>query len=441
MKARIKRVFLQLKKFNWSLWIALCVLALFPSLYQTIRTSLASIHASSEGIDIIGQMEWYDLIDETVKAFLVVPLYSLLNKIRNENQENLSMAVFKTMVIVFFSYFIFSLGTFFYGAYLIRFMNPGEVDIAAISAYLGLETIAFMIGIIPSFFNVVFVVNKKAKNVYLFVVIHASMGVIADFMLIPTLGVNGVACSNIITNVILSVLGFVILYLERLIRFSWFKKEDGKIITSWIKVGFFSGAQQLIDNVIYALMIGRMVNMVANQGNYWVANNFIYGWLLIPVFSLSEIMKADEQDEYAKDRRLGYCFLVISFVIVWAISIPLWNPFLEHIEKLSNHDAIFLILLKLVPFYLAYSLATIPDSIFISRGKTYLNTINSLFVNFLYYGIWFALYLLKAIDFTMDIIILMFGFGMVFHLLISWIEQYVLDNKEAKMAAIKKNDN
>ena len=164
MKTRIKRAFLQLKTFNWSLWIALCVLALFPALYQTIRTALASIHTSTEGIDIIGQMEWYDLIDETIKAFLIVPLYSLLNKVSKENQENLPKMVFKAMIIVFFFYFLFSLGTFFYGTHLICFMNPNEVDVATISTYLGLETIAFMIGIIPSFFNVVFVVNKKTKK-------------------------------------------------------------------------------------------------------------------------------------------------------------------------------------------------------------------------------------------------------------------------------------
>lgn len=93
-----------------------------------------------------------------------------------------------------------------------------------------------------------------------------------------------------------------------------------------------------------------------------------------------------------------------------------------NVEKLENGDYIFIILIKLVPFYNAYTLCIIPDSIFIGKGKTYFNTINSLLVNFLYYGIWFILYKVNAITFSIDIIIYMFGFGMVFHMVISFIE-------------------
>ena len=40
-----------------------------------------------------------------------------------------------------------------------------------------------------------------------------------------------------------------------------------------------------------------------------------------------------------------------------------------------------------------------------------------------YYGIFFILYLTNTITFTMDVIILMFGFGMVVHLAVSLIEE------------------
>lgn len=30
-------------------------------------------------------------------------------------------------------------------------------------------------------------------------------------------------------------------------------------------------------------MISRMVNVVGEQGTYWVANNFIWSWLLLPI--------------------------------------------------------------------------------------------------------------------------------------------------------------
>ena len=52
-----------------------------------------------------------------------------------------------------------------------------------------MKTIAFMIGIIPTFFNVIFVTINKAKNVYIFLIIQAILGIIGDFVLIPNLSI------------------------------------------------------------------------------------------------------------------------------------------------------------------------------------------------------------------------------------------------------------
>lgn len=429
MISKAKDAFKNLKFFKWSLWLSLCALALVPAIYQSIRTFLISMNTSASGIDIIAQMEWYDLIDETIKAFLIIPLYSILNRNFKNDKEKGASFVFGSLLVVFVLYFIFNVGIFIYGNSLISFMNPQEKDVSAISLYLKLETIAFIIGIIPSFFNVVFVVAEKPKNVYVFMGIQVILGIIADFLLIPSIGANGIAVSNMITNSVLTIAGFIVLRLEKLIRLSVFKKGDGKEYLSWFKIGMFSGAQQFIDNIVYALMIGKMVNIVSEQGNYWVANNFIWGWLLIPVTALAEIIKTDCKEEDVAIIRSNYYLISLLIFITWTLTLPAWKPFLAYAEKLENAEHIFEILLKLVPFYIAYTLCLIPDSIFIGKGRTYLNAINSVLVNFVYYGIWFALYKMNSITFTIDTIILMFGFGMVLHMIISFIEQRWYDKR------------
>lgn len=424
----IKNWFNNLKSFRWKMWIALCALALVPAIYQAIRTAIAVSNSSISGIDIIGQMEWYDLIDETLKALLIVSLYSILSKIYKEDNKNFSRFTFIAMLIVFSFYFIYNIGVFFYGTSLIKSMNPSEVNISAIKEYLELETIAFMIGILPSFFNVIFVTINKAKNVYIFLVIQAILGIIGDFILIHNLGVNGIAINNIITNSLLAVVGFVILFIEKQITPSWFNKIDSALLLNWYKIGLFSGLQQFIDNIVYAIMISRMVNLVSEAGNYWVANNFIWGWLLIPISSLAEIIKSDYKEE-KNTKRSNYYMIVTFSIIIWIISIPLWKPFLKNIEQLDNYQDIYSIIIKLWPFYIAYALCIIPDSIFIAKGKTYYNTINSILVNFVYYGIWFILYITNSIQFDMLTIIMMFGFGMVFHLIISMVEMWWMDRE------------
>lgn len=264
----MKERFKQLKSFNWRLFTALCALALIPAIYQTIKTFIISSNDQNAVFDIIGQMEWFDLINETLKAFLIIPLYSVLNKIFNNDRENFACHIFKTGILTFIIYFVFSIGILIYGIVLIKAMNPIEIDNATTNAYLQLETIAFMIGIIVSFINVVFVVVGKDKNVYIFLAIQTILSTIVDFALIPNLGVYGIAVSNIIVNAVLAISSFAILYVQKYVKLCLFHRKDLPVLKEWCKVGIFSGLQQFIDNFIYAIMICKMVNMVSEQGNY-----------------------------------------------------------------------------------------------------------------------------------------------------------------------------
>ncbi len=356
---------------------------------------------------------------------MIVPLYSVLSKIFNKDNEKFSGVTFKIGLIVFVAYSIFSIGVLVYGSALVGAMNSTEIDLTVTSRYLRLETVAFMIGVVISFVNVVFVVVGKAKNVYLFLVANTVLSVIADFILIPNLGVYGIAVSNIIVNLLLSVLSIALLYLQGYIRPCKFGRGDLTIIKLWCKTGVFSGVQQFVDNLIYAVMICKMVNMVAEQGNYWIANNFMWGWLLIPITALAEIVKRDCNDGYGKLKQFNYYFVAGITIVLWAISIPLWTPFYRYAENLTNASDIFFITIKLMPFYIAYAGSVIIDSIFIGLGKTAHNAVNSLIVNFVYYGIFYVLYISGAITFTLNIIILMFGFGNVVHLGISLIQEKI----------------
>lgn len=419
----MREKFSELKKFNWRLWISLCLLALIPAIYQTVKTFFISLSNGTGAFDVIGQMEWFDLINETLQAFLIVPLYSILNKILQNQKENFAEYTFKTGFISLILYTIFSVGVLIYGTFLIQAMNPNEIDIGVTSTYLRLETVAFMIGIVVSFVNVVFVVLGKDRNVYIFLGIRTAMSFIADVLLIPHLGVYGVAISNITVNSILAVACVFLLYVQKHLKFCWFQRSDRTVFKSWWETGVFSGLQQFIDNFIYAVMVCKMVNMVAEQGNYWIANNFIWGWLLIPITALAEVIRSDCKKGYKKLRRFNYYFVAGAAILLWGITIPLWLPFFRYAQGLQNANDIFMIVIKLVPFYIAYAGCTVIDNIFIGVGKTVYNAVNSLIVNIGYYGIFYVLYRINAVEFSMNTIIVMFGLGMVVHYIVSIIEE------------------
>ncbi len=422
----------ELKSFHWRLWLSLCALALIPAVYQTVKTFLISSGGQDGTFDIIGQVEWFDLINETLQAFLIVPLYSVLNRIFKNHREEFAGATFKTGLCASVLYTLFSVGVLIYGSTLIGAMSPGEIDIAVTSTYLRLETLAFMMGIIVSFANVVFVVIGKDKNVYIFLAVRTALSLVADILLIPNLGVYGVAVSNIISNTLLSAMCIMLLYKQGYIRFKCFKKSDGAMLREWCKTGAFSGLQQFIDNLIYAVMVCKMVNMVAEQGNYWIANNFIWGWLLIPITALAEVIRSDCKDGYKELRKFNYYFIAAASAMLWVVTIPTWTPFFRYAQGLENAGEIFGIVIKLVPFYIAYAGCAIIDNIFVGLGKTSYNAVNSLIINFGYYGIFYILYRAHTVTFNMNTIIFMFGFGMVVHLAVSLIEEKMFFKRTLK---------
>lgn len=425
----MKDKFVNLKSFNWRLWVALCSLALIPAVYQTVKTFLITSVGDNGVFDIIGQMEWFDLINETLQAFLIVPLYAILNSVYKSDKERFSEYAFKTGLTTFALYTLFSVGVLIYGSVLVKAMNPDGIDLSVTNTYLRLETVAFAFGIVPSFASVVFVVLGKDKNVYVFLAVKTVLSLIVDIALIPNLGIYGVAISNITVNALLAVSCTAILYFQKHIRFKPFNRADKALFKNWCKIGLFSGMQQFTDNFIYAVMVCKMVNMVAEQGNYWIANNFIWGWLLIPITALAEIIRSDCKSGYNNLKQFNYYFIAGSVVALWILSIPAWIPFFRYAENLSNADEIFFITIKLFPFYIAYAGCVIIDNIFIGLGKTLYNAINSLIINIIYYGVFFILYLTEAMVFDMDAIILMFGFGMVVHLCVSVIEQLIFRRK------------
>jgi hypothetical protein len=60
---------------------------------------------------------------------------------------------------------------------------------------------------------------------------------------------------------------------EKLIVVSF--QFDKVFVKDYLFIGLFSGAQILLDNMIYSAIVCKMVNAVSEQGNYWVANNYM----------------------------------------------------------------------------------------------------------------------------------------------------------------------
>ena len=210
----------------------------------------------------------------------------------------------------------------------------------------------------------------------------------------------------------LSKEGYAICTREKL-SFTWAKDS--------IKIGGISGLESFVRNIAYMLMISRMVNMVNEQGTYWVANNFIWGWLLLPINQLGELIKQEigTNEKAIKNNTLGYFAVTTIVFLVWCITIPFWKGFMENVLQFSDVDKLYNLVMLLLGFYVLYALQNIFDCEFYGLGKTNYMLFESVVTNTIYYGIAFVLYLKGVWVPTLTGIALLFGIGNAFDSIVS----------------------
>lgn len=398
-------------KFPIQLYCSLMLLSFIPFLYTLVRTNLIVNSSFADGLGIAGHIEWFDLINETIQAFLVVPLYALFNQCMRDTGK-LKERIFQSFVIVNAVYILFSVIVLVHCKSIVSTMAGGRIS--EVTRYLELETVGFVIANIVCFVNVLFVVLEKTLYIYAMVALKTIFTVAGDLFLIPRFGVNGAAYSNIAVSSVCVVLCMIAVFREKIIAVSF--RLDRSFIKDYLRIGLFSGSQILLDNIIYSAVVCKMVNAVEEQGNYWTANNIIWGLMLIPISALAEIIKKDCRDEMNSKKMKSYHRIILGTFLIWVCLIPLLNPFLKYIMGIENYGTIRHIIIILIPFYLAYDYTVLFDNILIGHGQTYYCFAVSVLVNLIYYPLIYGC-VRKGI-FTPDItfICLMFGFGMVTHL-------------------------
>lgn len=422
----MNNIYKSLKNINGRLFLALLIMGLCPTIYTTLRTFLLGQLPSEWSYSIAGQLSWINLLYEIINEAIVLPMYFFMgqavadkkeytNRIRSGLLISLSIyTVCSTLVMIFVNP-------------LLRFMAVSSDIISESANYIRIECIANIFGILYSFICVALITIGKDKLVYAITAAKLILSLILDTLVVSTLpvslnlGVNGIGISNIISNLILFIIAVILIYK---CGYPLFRKE--KLSFTWMKnffkVGSISGLESLVRNIAYMLMVSRMVNMVGEQGTYWVANNFIWGWLLLPIIQLGELIKQETaKDKNAvKNNTIGYFAITAITCIIWVVTIPLYKPFMRIILGYSEVDKLFKLVMVLFVFYVLYAFQNVFDATFYGRGKTKYMLFESVVTNSIYYGTFFIMYLCGLWKPTLIGIALMFGFGNAFDTIVSY---------------------
>ena len=432
----IRKIKTSLSRINYKLFLALIVLALAPTIYTTVRVFFLGQLPGEYSFSIAGQLSWVNLLYEILNEAIILPLFFFVGKVKDDKNE-FSNRVRTGMLISLSVYVVLSAIVLIFAKPLLTLMATDPSIIEASASYIRIESIANIFSILTQFALVALVTVNKSKYLYALTGAKLALCLVSDTFLVSTLpvsanlGVNGIGYSNIIVNALLLAVSILLLAREGIkvfakakLDFSWAKE--------FAKIGGISGIESLVRNVAYMVMIARMVNVVGEQGTYWVANNFIWGWLLLPVLQLGELIKQEvaTDKENIRHNSLGYFGITAIISAVWLVSIPLWKPFMTHILCFTDVDKLFELVMVLVGFYVLYAIQNVFDSTFYGLGKTNYMLFESLVTNIIYYGIAFILYITGVWTPSLIGIALLFGIGNAFDSIVSLVAYAFLLKKE-----------
>ncbi len=423
----LDRIVKSIKKIDHRLFIALLFMGLCPTLYTTLRVFFLGQLPGEWSYSIAGQLSWINLIYEVINEAIILPLYFFMGGVLDDKKE-FAGRIRSGLLVSFGVYAICSLCVAIFIKPLLQFMAVSTDILAESAVYIRIECVANVFGILYSFLLVSLVSIGKSRLVYIMTGAKLILSIALDTLLVSNLpfslklGVNGIGISNCISNLILLVVAFALiqnsgysLLSKEKLSFTWMK--------DFLKVGGVSGLESFVRNLAYMLMVSRMVNMVGEQGTYWVANNFIWGWLLLPVNQLAELIKQETaKDERAvKENTPGYFLITTITCLLWFVLLPVYKPFMSQVLGFDDVDKLFKLVLVLLGFYVLYAYQNVFDATFYGRGKTQYMLFESVVTNSIYYGIFFVLYLTGVWTPTLIGIALMFGGGNAFDSVVSWL--------------------
>ncbi|EJE4187028.1 TPA: multidrug transporter [Vibrio parahaemolyticus] len=429
----------QIKTINYQLWLVLILTSLIPLIYSTTRIHFLGSIPSPWTFSIAAQVVWLNVGYEVLSEALLIPLAFILGRVIHSNEafrERASLSLLVTLIC----YFVVTLMVLWLAPNFVDAMQQQAELLTQTIQYIRLESAAILVSSFYAFLSLVLVLRNERKALYGLLVVQMLMTIICDSVFVSQLtyslqlGVNGIALSNIVVNSLLAL--FALIYLSKsgiTLIFKFSKGDQSQWFKEWAKIGWKSGLESLVRNTAFIVMILQLINQVQQAGTFWVANQFIWGWLLLPVLTLGQLVKQDAatNNGLTSERVNCYLWITLGIIAVWIFTAPLWNSFIADVMGIENPESITSLVWLMVGFYVIFSLNNVIDSYFYGIGRTDLMLYQSLIVNTLFYGCAFVLYQIGIFVPTLERIAIMFGLGITADALITWVLYLALRSKES----------
>ncbi|WP_335919193.1 MATE family Na+-driven efflux transporter [Shewanella algae] len=414
------------KAVNYKLLFILILSGLIPAIYSTSRVYFLGSIPDTWAFSIAAQVAWLNVSYEVINEAMLIPLAYVLGQVIMTDKVAFTERLNGAMAAIIAVHAAITFSVILLAPELTQAMQQSAELVDKTTSYIRLESSAILISSLAELCLLVLVLRDEQRKLYAFIAMKSLLIVSFDSLFVSQqsfslqLGVNGVAYTNIIVNSLLLAAALCWFHREGLFNpklalhsLSWMKE--------WAKIGAKSGLESFVRNTAFIVMILQLVNQVEQAGVFWVSNQFIWGWLLLPVVALGQLIKRDAacSNGLSVEKVNAYFKLTGLIAMCWLLSIPLWDNFIGHIMGVSNHQQVTNLVLLLLGFYVVFAFNNVTDSYFYGIGRTELMLYQSLAVNTLFYGSAFMAYQLGWFEPTLERIAIIFGLGMTFDAIIT----------------------
>ncbi|SET51545.1 MATE family Na+-driven efflux transporter [Thorsellia anophelis] len=426
-----------LKSIDYRLWIVLILTQFIPLIYMSTRIHILGTLPEGNAFTIASQIAWLNIGFEVISEALLIPLAFVLGKAINDKLAFCKMAS-TALSVIFMVYLMASLIVISSIPELINLMKQNSQLIDETITYMRLEVIAIMVGSVYIFFNLLLVLNNQQAGLYKLLVIQTILTIIGDVLLTSNfsfsfkLGVIGIGINNIWVNLILVCCSFFVMCRVGIkLSFRKIKFREQTWIRDWSKIGLKSGMESFIRNSAFILVILKIMNEIEQSGVFWLANNFIWGWLLLPILTLGQLIKQDSaiNQGLSHNRIMNYIKITSLICVCLLLLVPFYEFFISLIIDKKNAKEVSELIYLMLGFFFVFAFNNVIDNYFYGTGRTDLILYQSVIVNLFYYSGVYILYTMELFIPSLETIALIFGIGMVIDSIVTGIMYIQLRKK------------
>ena len=416
-------------EWDWRLFSFIILFLGLPNVYQLYRVRLIGNEIpDSSGLAIVSQWQFVGLVVEVFQEASVLAIFFFLGSQLTRGRSIQLDRAKSVMSLILIASLVFSIGVFVFRDQFITLIGTSSEIQAQTRSFLGVSIFSIPFTLLAAATVVLFQSLRMRGFVLLMAVVNVALQFFLDSLLFGghsfslDAGIAGVAWSTLLSSAGLFLFGMVLLFSGRGVAAEMLTTRPSFVdVKDYLRVGLGSGADSLVRNVAYFVMIIRIVNTIGSDeiGGYYLAIQVLWSFMLVPVLALADTTKAlvaNSAHDIHRVRKLWYASIgiVAGLMLIWVALVPLFPSVANFLsdDATTVRWAITSFSLLFVP-YVLFCFNTVSDGVFYGIGQTKYMAYQSLLTNGTVYLIGFGLYASGVWQPSFEGVMLLFSLGIL----------------------------